>query len=158
MLQGSINHLALTVSDLEAAMKFFAPLLEFLGYSVDRGDSPSLRVNISRFTGGGINIWQATEPFKMDTFEVYAPGLHHVAFNVDSKQMVDDLASLIPTWGGRVTDRPEDYPYTDTGSYYAVYFVGPDNIKLECVFMSELERLHAEMGTLNATLWPHATG
>jgi hypothetical protein len=34
-----------------------------------------------------------------------------------------------------------------------VYFRGPDDIKLEVVHMSELERLHAERGTLEAKLW-----
>ncbi len=32
MLQGSINHISITVSDLPEALKFFTPLLEFLGY------------------------------------------------------------------------------------------------------------------------------
>ena len=30
----SINHVSITVSDLGAAMKFFTPLLEFLGYNI----------------------------------------------------------------------------------------------------------------------------
>jgi predicted enzyme related to lactoylglutathione lyase len=32
-LHGSINHVSLTVSDLPEAMKFFGPLLKFLGYA-----------------------------------------------------------------------------------------------------------------------------
>jgi hypothetical protein len=34
MLRGSINHVSITVSDLDEAMKFFRPLLEFLGYDI----------------------------------------------------------------------------------------------------------------------------
>ena len=33
-LLGSINHVSITVSDLPEAMKFFGPLLKFLGYTV----------------------------------------------------------------------------------------------------------------------------
>ena len=33
-LHGSINHVSITVSDLVEAMKFFGPLLKFLGYTV----------------------------------------------------------------------------------------------------------------------------
>ena len=57
--------------------------------------------------------------------------------------------------GGRVTDPPADYPYTSHGSYYAVYFRGPDDIKLECVYMSELARLYESLGTRDEKLWPH---
>ena len=32
-LHGSINHVSITVSDLPEAMKFFGPLLKFLGYT-----------------------------------------------------------------------------------------------------------------------------
>lgn len=155
MLRGSINHLSLTVSDLAAAMEFFGPFLTFLGYVVDRGDSHVVRVNISPVTGGAVNIWQAKEPFLNTAFEVYAPGLHHVCFNVEVKHHIDELARWIPTWGGRVTDPPAEYPYTDRGTYYAVYFRGPDDIKLECVYMSELANLHEQMGTLNERLWPY---
>ena len=58
MLKGSINHLSLTVSDLPQAMRFFGPLLEFLGYVVDGSDSATVRVNLSPVTGGALNIWQ----------------------------------------------------------------------------------------------------
>jgi predicted enzyme related to lactoylglutathione lyase len=34
MLRGSINHVSITVSDLTAAMRFFKPFLEFLGYNL----------------------------------------------------------------------------------------------------------------------------
>ena len=158
MLQGSINHLSLTVSDLDAAMRFFGPLLESLGYAVDHSDSTVVRVNISAITGGAVNIWQAKDTLKGHRFQLYAPGLHHVCFNVDSKQQIDELATLVRTWGGRVTDPPGEYPYTSRGTYYAVYCRGPDDIKIECVYMSELERLHRARGTLGVRLWPDGAG
>jgi len=153
MLRGSINHLSLTVSDLPRAMEFFGPLLEFLGYVVDRTSTAGVRVNISPITGGAVNVWQAKEQFRNVPFEVYAPGLHHVSFNVESNEAIDELARRVPQWGGRVTDAPGEYPYTDRGTYYAVYFRGPDDIKLECVYMSELRRLHESIGTLERKLW-----
>jgi glyoxylase I family protein len=153
MLKGSINHLSLTVSNLTSAMDLFTPFLEFLGYIVDGSKSMTVRVNLSPVTGSALNIWQAKDSFKDVAFEVYAPGLHHISFNVESKQRIDELAQLIPSWGGRVTDPPGEYPYTDRGTYYAVYFRGPDNIKLECVYMSELRRLHEAMGTLGKQIW-----
>lgn len=152
---GSINHLSLTVSNLVQAMEFFRPFLGYLGYAVDPSSSATVRVNISPATGGALNIWQAKEPFRNMEFEVYAPGLHHVSFNVESKEQIDELAKLIPLWGGRITDAPGEYPYTDRGTYYAIYFRGPDSIKLECVYMSELKRLHESMGILGKQVWKH---
>lgn len=37
-------------------------------------------------------------------------------------------------------DGPGEFPYA-TGGYYAVYFLGPDRMKLEVVHMPELESL-----------------
>ncbi len=34
MLLGSVNHVSITVRDLEAAMRFFRPLLEFMAFTV----------------------------------------------------------------------------------------------------------------------------
>ena len=159
MLHGSINHLSLTVSDLSRALDFFSPFLEFLGYQPE-ASPPGARValHFSHTTGAGVNIWQARDPFIGRPFDTYAPGLHHVAFNAASRSQIDELALLVPRWGGRVTDPPGEYGFTGHGSYYAIYLRGPDDIKLECVHMSELERLHTSLGTLRHRLWPHATG
>ena len=78
-LHGSINHVSITVSDLPEAMKFFAPLLKFLGYTVggifdDNRTGGRLTFNINESNGTAFNIWQA----RLDhPFEVYEPGLHH---------------------------------------------------------------------------------
>ena len=161
MLLGSINHVSITVSDLPAAMKFFRPLAEFLGYVPEgRGDGvgASVVVCVSPLTGGAFNIWQAKPEHADRTFEVYEPGLHHVAFNASSREQVDRLAELLPSIGGEITDPPGEYGYAGVGTYYAVYFRGPDGIKFEFVHMSELERLHREADTLDRRLWPHETG
>jgi catechol 2,3-dioxygenase-like lactoylglutathione lyase family enzyme len=158
MLNGSINHVSLTVSDLARAVEFFTPFLRFLGYELEGPPNAQLALHFSPTLGAAVNIWQAKPSFKDRPFEVYAPGLHHVAFNVAARAQIDELAELVPKWGGRVTDPPGEYGYTGHGSYYAIYFRGPDDMKIECVHMSELERLHRERGSLDARLWPHATG
>jgi hypothetical protein len=66
---------------------------------------------------------------------------------------IPDAQRSIPGWGGVVTDPPGEYPYMDRGSYLAVYFRGPDDIKLECLYMSELARLHGATGALHGRLW-----
>jgi catechol 2,3-dioxygenase-like lactoylglutathione lyase family enzyme len=137
---GTINHLSITVSDLDAAMRFFGPLLDFLGYT-DRewgADSGTrLTININPALGAAFNIWEAKGELARHRFEVYEPGLHHVAFNADTHDEVDQMADLVRRLGGEVIAGPGEFPYA-VGGYYAVYFLGPDGLKFEFVHMPEL--------------------
>lgn len=136
-LHGTISHVAITVSDLDQAMRFFSPLLEALGYTVGDpmpyGES-LVTVNINDVHGTAINIWQAKHSH---AFESYEPGLHHLAFNVSSKSEVDRIHNIAAEAGARVLDGPGEFPYSHKG-YYAVYFLGPDDIKFEVVYMAGL--------------------
>ena len=150
MLHGSINHVSLTVSDLEQAMSFLGPLLELLGYEVgeiahDPRSGHDLTVNGNRGNGKFVNVWQADETGAGHPFAVYEPGLHHVAFNVSEHDDVDRVHALVNRIGGKVggtvLDGPAEFPF-GLGGYYAVYFTGPDGIKFEVVHMPGLERAY----------------
>jgi catechol 2,3-dioxygenase-like lactoylglutathione lyase family enzyme len=136
-LHGTVNHIALAVSDLDQAMDFFSPLLEALGYTVGLpipyGDS-RLTVNVNDSHSTAINIWQANVSHPFDTYE---PGLHHLAFNVSSKSEVNRIHHLVVQAGAKVLDGPGEFPFSHQG-YYAVYFLGPDDIKVEVVHMAGL--------------------
>lgn len=67
----------------------------------------------------------------------YSPGLHHLAFNADSREQVDNLYKLILDIGATVLDAPAQYNQYAPG-YYAVFFADPDGIKLELVYMPNL--------------------
>jgi len=149
MLHGSINHVSITVSDLPRAMEFLGPLLEFLGYTVggiflDDRSGHDLTVNINGTNGAAVNVWQAETAFAGHRFEVYEPGLHHIAFNVGKHEHVDEACELVKRLGGRVTDGPGEYPF-GPGGYYAVYFRGPDDLKFEIVHMPLAEERVAEL-------------
>jgi glyoxylase I family protein len=145
LLSGSINHISVTVSDLDEAMAFFRPLLEFLGYTPgpiieNSAAGTRLTVNINGANGTAFNVWEAKREFANYRFEVYAPGLHHVAFNVASHSQVDQVCDLVGRLGGQILDGPGEFPYADDGlGYYAVYFLGPNGLKFECVHMPGLE-------------------
>jgi catechol 2,3-dioxygenase-like lactoylglutathione lyase family enzyme len=142
-LHGTVNHVALAVSDLDQAMRFFSPLLEALSYTVGEpmlyGEA-RLTVNVNDAHGTAINIWQAKHPHAFDSYE---PGLHHVAFNVSSKSEVDRIHDLVREAGARVLDGPGEFPFSHQG-YYAVYFLGPDDIKFEVVHMAGLRAAISE--------------
>ena len=135
---GTINHVAITVSDLDSALDFFRPFLEFLGFAVSQ-PSPyagtRLTVNVNERTGMAFNIWEAK---LAHPFEVYEPGMHHVAFNAGSKAQVDQLFQIVEQAGGEILERPAEFGFA-TGGYYAFYFLGPDRMKFEVVHMPELD-------------------
>ena len=148
-LHGSINHVSITVSDLAEAMKFFGPLLKFLGYTVggifdDNRTGGRLTFNINESNGTAFNIWQAKPELAAHRFEVYEPGLHHVAFNVQRHDQVDAAFELVRSLGAEILDGPGEFPF-GPGGYYAVYFLGPDRLKFEIVHMPVAERNYRQM-------------
>lgn len=145
MLHGSINHVSITVSELRSAMAFFGPMLRFLGYEVgeiehDPRSDHDLVVSLNATNGTAFNIWQAEPGLGDHPFEIYEPGLHHVAFNVQRHHQVDDLHELVRGLGAEILDGPGEFPF-GIGGYYAVYFRGPDRLKFEVVHMPVAERL-----------------
>ncbi len=150
MLLGSVNHVSITVSALPKAMTFFRPFLEFLGYTVgnifhdDRSDH-DLTVNINYANGTAINVWQAEPRLADHPFEVYEPGLHHIAFNVERHEQVDALHDLVRGLGAVILDGPGEFPF-GPGGYYAFYFRGPDDLKFEVVHMPLAEQRARALG------------
>ena len=138
-LHGTINHVSLVVSRLDEAMTFLGPFLAFFGYTVG-APSPyagtRLTVNVNEQNGIAINVWEAKQPH---AFELYEPGLHHIAINAGSKAQVDAALQIVQRAGLRVLDGPGAFPFA-TGGYYAFYFLGPDDLKFEVVYMASLDR------------------
>ena len=137
-LHGTLNHVSITVSNLDEAMTFFRPFLEFFGYTVG---TPSpyagtrLTVNVNERNGIAINVWEAKE---QHPFKVYEPGLHHIAINAGSRAHVDAALQIVRNAGLKVLDGPGEFPFA-IGGYYAFYFLGPDDLKFEVVYMASLD-------------------
>lgn len=142
--RGTLNHVSITVSDLDVGMRFFTPLLDLLGYAdheYGRHAGTRLAINLNQATGIAFNIWEAKGKLAEHPFEVYEPGLHHVAFNADTHELVDDVAALVEQLGGVILDGPGEFPF-GVGGYYAVYFLGPDRMKFEVVHMPALAEIY----------------
>ena len=149
MLRGSINHISITVSDLTTAMKFFKPFLEFLGYNIGQviQDPNGQRLTVNVLPGlssVAVNIWEAKPEFASHPFEVYEVGLHHLAFNVEKHEQVEQVHELVKKLGAEILDGPAEFPYGGPDGWYAVYFLGPDRLKFEVVHMPAAEKTYAE--------------
>lgn len=120
-------------------MRFLGPLLTTLGYTLGTSDEykgSRLTVNVNESNGVAINVWEAKTAH---TFDAYEPGLHHLALNAGSRDQVDEVCQLVKKLGAPILDGPGEFPFAD-GGYYAVYFEGPDGLKLEVVYMPALDR------------------
>lgn len=132
MRVGSLNHVVLTVNDLTASRVFYERLLPALGYRIGSEDADTIGfVGADRLS---ICIAQAPEARRGESFDRYRVGLHHLAFNAPDRAFVDEIFGKLVAWGAAILDAPAEYPQYEPG-YYAVFFLDPDGIKLEVVFV-----------------------
>jgi catechol 2,3-dioxygenase-like lactoylglutathione lyase family enzyme len=66
---------------------------------------------------------------------MFAPGLHHFAFNADSRADVDRFHRLLVERDVEILDPPASYDYEP--GYYAVFFKDPNGLKLELVHVPQ---------------------
>ena len=137
MSRGSINHIALTVSDLVRSTEFYDKVLGFMGYA--RGEVPEATQQLMKTRlhawvspNGSITLRPAKGEFASKAHDRNLPGLNHMAFNADDRADVEKLHSLLKEIGAQILDPPVEYPYFP--GYFAVYFADPDGFKFEFVF------------------------
>jgi predicted lactoylglutathione lyase len=135
MILGTVNHLSLTVSNMEKSEPFYDTILKFMGYQqVEKNDEFIMWWSKE---AGAILISAANPDSPNKVHDRYSPGLHHLAFNASSREQVDNLHKLILDIGATVLDPPAEYNHYAPG-YYAVFFADPDGLKLELVHMPNL--------------------
>lgn len=90
-------------------------------------------------------MWEAKPELASHPFNVYEVGLHHLAFNTETHEQVDQAFELVKKLGAEILDGPAEFPYGGPDGWYAVYFLGPDRMKFEVVHMPAAERRYKEM-------------
>lgn len=128
---GTINHLRLTVSDIARAKAFYDPLMRRLGYELL--EESATRLAWASWAPHGSLQWfimSGATPGSADkTHDRYAPGFHHLAWNVNSRAEVDEAYRALVQLGVPILDPPAEYDYEP--GYYAFFFADPDGLKLE---------------------------
>ncbi|HSN69955.1 MAG TPA: VOC family protein [Steroidobacteraceae bacterium] len=133
---GRPDHLDLTVADLARSTRFYADLLEAIGF---RRETDCPEGPLFRGAGFELGLQQARDDRHGRTHDRYTPGLHHLAFAAPSRSAVDDLHAWLEARAIPVLDPPAEYPDYEPG-YYAVFFADPDGLKLEYVYRSQQRR------------------
>lgn len=129
-MRGQMNHLDLTVRDLGRSKPFYELVLGFLGYRRVK-DTAEVVVWDLTLTDGMCGIAIRPEQRRRE-HDRYTVGLHHFAWNADSRADVDQLHDRLVAAGVKILDAPAEYPQYGAG-YYAVFFADPDGLKLEYV-------------------------
>ncbi|MGA2409804.1 MAG: VOC family protein [Candidatus Binataceae bacterium] len=136
MARGSINHLALTASDLARSSEFYDKVLGFMGYErveVPEATQQSMKTRLHAWASpaGSITLRSAKGAGISKAHDRNAPGLNHLAFNADNRADVEKLHERLKEIGVQILDPPSEYSYF--AGYYAVYFCDPDGLKIEFV-------------------------
>ena len=127
-----ISHVDLTVSDLARSRTFYEPVMRYLGYEVTR-ETPRAVVysQAERYANTSVRLYATKPESRGKRHDRYAPGVHHLAFDAESREDVDGLHLLLRELNAEILDPPGVY-YPP--GYYALFFADPDGLKLELAF------------------------
>ena len=127
MINSVIHHLGIGLRDPKGAEPFFDTLLvEYLGMTKEK-------------------VWEAVAGWKGRGTRIYlypinsgipSNGLQHLAFTARIKQEVEAFPQWAQSRHIEVIDPPQEYPKY-AKSYFAVFFRGPEGLKLELVHLPE---------------------
>jgi glyoxylase I family protein len=124
-----VHHVDLVVSSIERSLPFYRELLGPLGWhrlgevEGERGET------IWYLEGPECSIGLRQAQSESGPYDRYSVGLHHLAFEVPSRAVVDERAEWLSGAGVLLESPPQEYTYSP--GYYAVFFYDPDGLKLE---------------------------
>ena len=136
MRSTGVHHVDLVVSSIERSLPFYSALLGPLGYhrvgqvEGERGET------IWYLSGPGTAIGLREAQSESQKYDRYRIGLHHIAFEAESRAEIDERAAWLATQDVEIESEPQEYTYMP--GYYAVFFYDPDGLKLEIVHVPGL--------------------
>lgn len=138
-MQPIIDHITITVKDLNVAEKFYDKLMPILGFKMEnkcKGKVEAHEFDVVEYCHP-LLLFALVSPrsiFKDETIHRRKPGaLHHLAFKANSCEEVDELYSKIKAIGANIVDSPQYYPQHGE-KYYALFFKDLEGIKYEIVY------------------------
>lgn len=121
-----LDHLGITVDDLERGRAQFHPVLTALGYQPGGEDDHSISWHNADETEIILYAWdESSGPHRHGRV-----GWQHMAFAVDSREEVDRLHDLALASGWNAVRAPKEYPRYSP-RYYASFVEDADGIRIE---------------------------
>ncbi len=127
-----LNHLGLTVNNLDATTQFF---VDCLGWEESGRDNSYPRTAVSDGTMR-LTLWQADQSLQVARFDRRKNiGLHHLAITVPSKAALTSLADRVKNWKNvEIEFMPE---LVGKGPRMHMMFAEPGGIRLELIWSGE---------------------
>lgn len=137
-----IDHIYLTVSDMERSEKFYDVVMEILGFRKSRFQIDGEKH--IQFYNRHIGI--VLRPARVASqHNPYAPGLHHLCLKVEGEKEVQEVARMLNERGMSVSVPKHYTEYAP--DYFAVFFSDPDGIRLEITnYRQERRERHDNWG------------
>jgi catechol 2,3-dioxygenase-like lactoylglutathione lyase family enzyme len=128
-----VHHVDFVVRSVERSLPFYRDLLGPLGWHGTSEVEGERGETIWYLSGPGTSIGiRSAQPSQIGAgYDRYSVGLHHVAFEAQSRSVVDERAEWLRAQNAEIETDPQEYSYTP--GYYAVFFFDPDGMKLEIV-------------------------
>ena len=128
-----LAHVDLVCRDVQRSIRFYLDVLSVLGlqepvtFPGERGET----IHYLRFPeGGSIGLREATGDGADLPFALYAPGLHHLAFAVETQDDVHAAHANAIRAGAEVLHPPTAFPEYHP-AYFATFFLDPDGFRVE---------------------------
>ena len=138
-----VDHIQITVKDMEVAVPFYDKMLALLGFDIDRKISATIEEHdfqVVEYVHPLLDF-ALTSPrraFVSDAIHRRKPGsLHHLAFKAESRAEVDRLHLELKAIGAQIVGGPRLWPEHGP-DYYAVFFKDLEGIKYELVYRTQL--------------------
>lgn len=124
-----LGHVDLVCRDVQRSVAFYRAVLgldEPARFEGERGEL----IHYLRFPAAGSGSLGLRQAMEEQEFALYAPGLHHIAFAVDSRADVDRAHAAAVRARAEVLHPPCVWPqYRE--DYYATFFLDPDGFRVE---------------------------
>lgn len=139
-----IDHIYITVSDIETSETFYDALMGVLGFRKKQFQlSGEKHVHYYNRHFGYILRPARTS----QTHDAYAPGLHHLCLRVEDRNDVEEAAARLKEQNVSVS-APRLYPEY-AADYVAIYLADPDGLRLEITnYRQECRQRHHDWRTL----------
>jgi catechol 2,3-dioxygenase-like lactoylglutathione lyase family enzyme len=125
---GAIHHVELWVPNLDRAIVSWGWLLTSLGYRMFQ-DWPGGR---SWQSGHAYIVVEQSPARTASRHDRCRPGLNHLAFHVNGRELVDELTAEALLHGWRLMF-PDEHPFAGGPQHYAAYLENADGFEAELV-------------------------
>jgi glyoxylase I family protein len=123
----ALDHLYISVSDFERSREFYDGVMKALGFY--KGTLAIAGEPHAHYFNRVMQYSIRPAHKRLGEHDAYAPGVHHVCFQVKDRAAVDEATAALRQLGVDVSN-PAEYPEY-SADYYASFFTDPDGIRLE---------------------------